>query len=410
MGNRRVVITGLGAVSPVGNSMRTSFDSLKEGKNGIDHITRFDTSGIKAKLAAEVKAFDPGKYFAKIEMMRTDLFVQYAVAAAEEAVKESGIIGRVDPEKIGVYIASGIGGIGTLESEERKLIEKGPGRVSPYFVPMMIANMASGAVAIRYGCLGPSMSHLSACASGSNAIGEALRLIRHGYADACIAGGSEASITKVGVAGFSNMLALSQSTVKDAASLPFDKRRNGFVIGEGSAVLVLEEYESAKARGAKIYAEVAGYGSTTDAHHITSPRPDGKEAARAMEIALEEAGYKSGEKIYINAHGTGTVLNDKTETLAIKKALGKDAEKAFISSTKSATGHMLGAAGAFEAAVSAMVLSENILPPTLNLREKDEECDLDYIPLSARDEKVDIVLSNSLGFGGHNAALAFRRV
>ncbi len=410
MESRRVVVTGLGAVTPIGNSVPEFWQSLREGKNGIGEISYFDTSDSKAKLDAEVKNFDARNYLSKIELLRSDKYTHYAIAASDEAIKDSGVIGTLPPERIAVYFATGIGGIETFQQELKKMIDRGPGRVSPYFVPMMISNMASGMIAIRNNCQGPAMPQVTACASGSNAIGEALRLIRHGYADACITGGSEAAICKIGVAGFTNMQALSTATDINAASIPFDKRRAGFVIGEGAGALVLEEYEHAKKRGAHIYAEVAGYGSTCDAYHITSPRPDGEGGRRAMSDALKEAGYISGEKIYINAHGTGTPLNDKFETIAIKNALGSDAYKALISSTKSMTGHMLGAAGAVEAIASVLTLENGIIPPTINLIEKDEECDLDYVPLVSREEKVSIALSNSLGFGGHNASLCFRRI
>ena len=407
---RRVVVTGMGAISPVGKGVEENWRNLVDGVNGIDKITLFDTSDFKAKLDGEVKDFNPRDYMDKSDVLKSDRYAQFAIAAASEAVRMSGIIGNVDPERLAVYFGTGIGGMATFVKEHNTLIKRGPTRVSPFFVPMMIANMASGMIAIRNNCQGPAMPQVTACASGSNAIGEALRLIRHGYADACITGGSEAAICKIGVAGFTNMQALSTATDINAASIPFDKRRAGFVIGEGAGALVLEEYEHAKKRGAHIYAEVAGYGSTCDAYHITSPRPDGEGGRRAMSDALKEAGYISGEKIYINAHGTGTPLNDKFETIAIKNALGSDAYKALISSTKSMTGHMLGAAGAVEAIASVLALENGIIPPTINLIEKDEECDLDYVPLVSREEKVSIALSNSLGFGGHNASLCFRRI
>lgn len=407
---RRVVVTGMGAITPVGNDVATAWESMVQGKCGIAPITRFDTENFKAKLAAEVKDFDPRAYMEKSDVTRSDLYARYAVAAACQAVEDSGVIGTLEPERIGVYIGSGIGGIQTLEAGVRNLVGRGPRAVSPYFVPMLISNMASGMVAIRFDCRGAAMPSVTACASGSNAIGEALRAIRHGYADAIIAGGAEASICPVAVAGFSNMQALSSATDPQAASLPFDKRRGGFVIGEGAAVLVLEEYEHAKARGAKIYAEVCGYGSTCDAHHITAPLPDARGGAQAMIDAMKEAGYTEGETVYVNAHGTGTPLNDKAETIAIKRALGEDAaRKAYISSTKSMTGHMLGAAGALEAIVCIKALGEGVLPPTINLTEPDEACDLNYIPNTALAASVDLALSNSLGFGGHNACLAFRR-
>ena len=408
---RRVVVTGMGVISPVGNTVDTCWNNLIQGVHGIGPITYFDTTNYKAKLAAEVKDFDPKAYMEKSETLRSDLFAQFAVAAASQAVEESGVIGTLPPDRVAVYFGSGIGGMRTFGSEYDKLIKRGPNRVSPFFVPMLIANMAAGMIAIRYNCQGPALPAVTACASGSNAIGEALRVIRHGYADAVITGGAEASITEIGVAGFVNMQALSTSEEPDAASLPFDARRGGFVIGEGGAALVLEEYEHAKARGAKIYGEVVGYGSTCDAYHITAPRPDADGGARAMIQALQEAGYTGAESVYVNAHGTGTPLNDVGETLAIKKALGEEnAYKALVSSTKSMTGHMLGAAGAIEAIACLKALETGIIPPTIHLLEPDPQCDLNYVPNQAVKAHVDLALSNSLGFGGHNACLAFKRV
>lgn len=408
---RRVVVTGMGVISPVGNTVDTCWNNLIQGVHGIGPITYFDTTNYKAKLAAEVKDFDPKAYMEKSETLRSDLFAQFAVAAASQAVEESGVIGTLPPDRVAVYFGSGIGGMRTFGGEYDKLIKRGPNRVSPFFVPMLIANMAAGMIAIRYNCQGPALPAVTACASGSNAIGEALRVIRHGYADAVITGGAEASITEIGVAGFVNMQALSTSEEPDAASLPFDARRGGFVIGEGGAALVLEEYEHAKARGAKIYGEVVGYGSTCDAYHITAPRPDADGGARAMIQALQEAGYTGAESVYVNAHGTGTPLNDVGETLAIKKALGEEnAYKALVSSTKSMTGHMLGAAGAIEAIACLKALETGIIPPTIHLLEPDPQCDLNYVPNQAVKAHVDLALSNSLGFGGHNACLAFKRV
>ena len=408
---RRVVVTGLGAITPVGKDVRETWEALKSGKNGIAPITLFDTAEYKAKLGAEVKEFNPLDYMEKSESLRTDRYTQFALVAAEQAVKESGIVGMVVPERMAVYIGVGIGGIRTFEIEHTKLMERGPRRVSSLFVPMMIPNMAAGMIAIQYDCRGPAMPAVTACASGSNAIGEAMRLIRHGYADAVIAGGSEAAICASSIAGFVNMQALSTSDDPEAASLPFDKRRAGFVIGEGAVSLVLEEYEHAMARGAKIYGEVCGYGSTCDANHITAPHPEARGGTQAMLDAMREAGYTENDRVYINAHGTGTPMNDKVETLAIKKALGEDAaRRAYISSTKSMTGHMLGAAGAVEALACLLALQEGVLPPTIHLTEPDPECDLNYIPGAAIRQEVDLALSNSLGFGGHNACLAFRKV
>ncbi len=409
--NRRVVVTGLGAITPLGNTVAQTWDAMKAGKNGIAPITLFDTENFKAKLGAEVKEFDPKEHLGVNEALRTDRYTQFALVATQEAVEESGIVGTVQPERFAVFFGTGIGGIGTFEKEHTKLMEKGPRRVSALFVPMMIANMAAGMIAIRYDCRGTAMPAVTACASGSNAIGEAMRMIRHGYADAVITGGAEAAITPSAVAGFVNMQALSVSQNPDAASLPFDKRRAGFVIGEGAVSLVLEEYEHAKARGAKIYGEVCGYGSTCDAYHITAPHPEARGGAQAMIDAMREAGYSDKDTVYINAHGTGTPMNDAVETKAIKKAMGdKQAYEAYVSSTKSMTGHMLGAAGAIEAMACLKVLGEGIVPPTIHLNEPDEACDLNCVPNVAVKADITLALSNSLGFGGHNACLAFRKV
>ena len=409
--NRRVVITGIGAITPLGNNAADTWANMKNGKNGIAPITLFNTEKFKAKLGAEVKGFDPKEYLDVNDVLRTDRYAQFAVAAAQQAVDESGITGTVIPERFAVIFGTGIGGIGTFETEYTKLIEKGPRRVSPLFIPMMIGNMAAGMIAIRHDCRGAAMPAVTACASGSNAIGEAMRLIRHGYADAVITGGAEAAIVPSAIAGFVNMQALSTSEDQEAASLPFDKRRGGFVIGEGAACLILEEYEHAKARGAKIYGEVCGYGVTCDAYHITAPRPDARGGAQAMMDAMREAGHTDRDIVYVNAHGTGTPMNDVLETAAIKKALGEDnAKKAYVSSTKSMTGHMLGAAGAIEALACLFALNESIIPPTINLHEQDEACDLNCVPNTAVGAGITLALSNSLGFGGHNACLAFRKV
>ena len=411
MTERRVVVTGMGCVTPLGNDLPTTWRNLVDGKNGIGPITKFDTTDFKAKLAAEVRDFDPKLYMEKPQILHSDLYAQLAMAAAVQAMEDSSIAGTVPGERMGVYIGTGIGGIQTFEAEHSKLLNKGPRRVSAYFIPMMIANIASSMIAIRYGCMGPAMPAVTACASGSNAIGEALRVVRHGYADAMICGGAEATVTPLAAAGFCNMQALSTSEDPDAASLPFDARRGGFVMGEGSGVLILEEYEHAKARGAKIYGEICGYGSTNDAYHITAPHPDGVGGAKAMADALREAGYTGDELVYVNAHGTGTHLNDAIETMALKKAFGEElARKLLISSTKSMTGHMLGAAGAVEAIVSLKALEDGVVPPTINLREADPACDLDYVPGTARTAPVTLALSNSLGFGGHNACLTFRKL
>ena len=341
--NRRVVVTGLGAVTPIGKNVSETWESMKSGKNGIGPITHFDTTAFKAKLAAEARDFDPKEYLEVNEVLRTDRYTQFAIAAAKQACDDSGIEGNVEPERFAVILGTGIGGITTFETEHTKLIEKGPRRVSSLLVPMMISNMAAGMIAIKHCCKGPAMPAVTACASGSNAIGEAYRMIKHGYADAAITGGSEAAISPCAVAGFINMQALSTSEDPNAASLPFDRRRGGFVMGEGSTVLIIEEYEHAKARGAKIYAELCGYGSTCDAYHITAPDPEGNGGMRAMKQAMDEAGYTDSDCVYINAHGTGTHMNDAVETKAIKKALGEEAaRRAYVSSTKSMTGHMLG--------------------------------------------------------------------
>ena len=407
---RRVVVTGMGAVTPIGNDVPAFWEGLKSGKNGIAPVTRFDASEYKATLAAEVKDFDPALYMEKTEIRKTDPFVQYAMAAACQAMEDSGLAGKIAPERLGVYVGSGIGGFQTLAAEHEKLLEKGPRRVSPHFIPMMIANIAAGNIAIRFGATGPCLPVVTACATGTNEIGEAFRAIRYGYADAIIAGGSEAAITPLGFAGFINCMALTTSADPAAASIPFDKRRSGFVMGEGAGALVLEEYEHAKARGAAIYAELGGYGCTCDAYHVTAPHPDAEGAARAIRDAMEETGVRpDAARIYLNAHGTSTPLNDKAETLAVKRVFGEDAGRVLISSTKSMTGHMLGAAGAVEAIAAVRALHAGIVPPTIGYVEPDPECDLDYVPNTARQAALDMALSVSLGFGGHNACLAFTK-
>ncbi len=407
---KRIAVTGLGVISPVGNNVETFWNSLIAGKCGIGPITKFDATDYKVKVAAEVRGFEPKDYMEKLDVMHSDIYTQFAMAAAVQAMEDSGIAGTVDGERFGVYIGTGIGGIATFMAEHQKLLEKGPRRVSPYFIPSMIANMASSMIAMRYGCKGPALPMVTACASGSNAIGEAMRLIRHGYTDAMIAGGAEATVNALAAAGFSNMQALSTAEDPLHASLPFDKRRGGFVMGEGAGVLVLEEMEHAKARGAKIYAELAGYGSTCDAYHMTAPDPEATEGARAIADAWHECGVDT-DKVYFNAHGTGTPMNDRIETLAVKKALGEErARRIVISSTKSMTGHMLGAAGGAEAVASVLALRDGIAPPTIGLEVPDPDCDLDYAPLTARKGDFEVAMSSSLGFGGHNACLAFRKV
>ena len=408
---KRVVVTGLGAVSPLGNDVKTTWENMKKGVNGIDTVTKFDASEYKCSLAGEVRGFDPTLYMPKGEVRKTDLYCQYAVAAATQAYEDSGMTAEsIAPERFGVYIGSGIGGINTLVTEHSKLLEKGPGRVSPFFVPMMISNIASGTVAIKYHAQGPNVAIVTACATSTNSIGEAYRAIKHGYADAMLAGGSEAAIMPLCFAGFISCQALSQATDKDRASIPFDKERGGFVMGEGGAVVMLEEYEHARARGAKIYAEVVGYGCTNDAYHMTAPDPEATASARAIELAAKEGGIAAGRDVYVNTHGTGTPLNDKTETLALKRTFGEDAYKLHVSSTKSMTGHMLGAAGGIEAIASVLALDEGIVPPTINYRVKDEACDLDITPNEAVEAPLAFALSTSLGFGGHNGCLAFKKI
>ena len=408
----RVVVTGMGVISPVGNDIDTFWDSLKSGKCGIDTIKRFDASGLKVNLDAEVKDFEPKKYYDTVqEIRKSDLFMQYAMAASKQAVEQSGILNsEIDKERFGVYIGSGIGGINTTIRETNKLNEKGPEMVSPFFVPMMIGNMATGAVSIKFGAKGPTLPIVTACATSTHTLGEAYRAIKHGYADAIIAGGSEASINELAMAGFINCQALNLSDDPNCGSLPFDKRRAGFVMGEGAGILVLEEYEHAKKRGAKIFAEVVGYSNTADAYHITAPDPEGDGAVRAIRAAVNEAQIGDNDEIYFNAHGTGTHLNDAMETKAIKDVFGKRAYDIHISSTKSMTGHMMGATGAVEAIASVLALEEGIIPPTINYKEKDEELDLDYTPNKAVSANVTYAISTSLGFGGHNACIAFKKV
>lgn len=407
---RRVVVTGLGAVTPVGNNVADTWASLLAGKHGIGPITKFDTTDYKATLAAEVKGFDPLLTMDRSFVRRNDPFCLYAVAASVEAMEDAGLAGQIDPERLGVYFSSGIGGLSSLCGEFTKLKDKGPRRVSPYTITMMMPNDAAGEISIRHGAKGPSMGFTSACASSTHALGEAYRAIAHGYADAIIAGGSEATITEIATAGFANCMALATTDDPDRASIPFDAERSGFVMGEGGACLILEEYEHAVARGAKIYAEMCGYGATSDAHHITAPDDEATQSARAIRMAYEHSGVTS-EHIYVNAHGTSTPMNDKTETLAIKKALGEDlARKIVISSTKSMTGHMLGAAGATEAVASVLALHHGVVPPTVGLKVADPECDLDYCPNVKREMSIDLALSSSLGFGGHNGCIAFKKV
>ncbi len=407
---RRVVITGIGAVTPVGKDAPSTWESICAGRHGITKIDRFDTEDLGVSVAALVKDFDPSSILDRKEQRRTDPYCQYALYAADEALRDCGSnLKDLDPYRVGVIIGSGIGGMQTLEENHQKFLEKGPGRVSVFFIPMMISNMAAGNISIRTGFKGANFAPVTACASSAHAVGEAFRLIKGGYLDACVAGGAEATVTKFAMAGFNNMGALSRSQDPDRASIPFDKERDGFVMGEGAGVLILEELEHAKARGAKIYAEVAGYGATGDAYHITSPAPDGEAAAKAMEMACTEAGLSPENIDYINAHGTSTPVNERYETIAIKKLLGDAAKTVAVSSTKSMTGHMLGAAGAVEAMPTALAIRDGILPPTVGYKVPDEECDLDVVPNTARKQDIRAALSNSLGFGGHNAALCLKK-
>lgn len=411
---RRVVVTGLGVISPVGNNVDIYWDSLISGKCGIDVIKAFPVDDLPAKVAGEVKDFEPSAYGIEPAFARKqDRFTLFAVAAASQAMQQSGLSaaedGNIAPERLGVYFGSGIGGFTTQVRETEKLLNDGPRWVSPLFIPTMISNIAAGNIAIRHNARGACVPVVTACATSTHNIGEAYRAVKHGYADAIIAGGSEAVILPLAIAGFANAKALSRAEDPNYASLPFNKNRGGFVLAEGAAVLVLEEYERAVARGAEILAEVCGYGNTCDAYHVTAPRPDGTTQANAVKQALDEAGYTSEDCLYVNAHGTGTSLNDVSETAALKIALGEDAYKAHVSSTKGATGHMLGAAGAAEAVAAVLALKEGIVPPTIHLDEIDPECDLDYTPNKAVEADLTMAVSISLGFGGHNGCLAFRK-
>ena len=408
---RRVVITGLGAITPIGNNAKEFWQGIKDGKCGIDKITKFDTTDFKVKLAAEVKGYNPEDYFDKREANRLDKFSQYAMIAAREAWKDSGLNKETENmEQVGVIIGSGIGGIETIEKEHGKCMVKGPERVSPMYIPMGISNMATGNVAIDIGAKGESIAMVTACASGTHCIGESFRMIKHGYQDVVLAGGTEAGITPLGIAGFANIKALTKTEDRLRASIPFDKERSGFVMGEGAGVIVLEELEHALARGAKIYAEMVGYGATSDAYHITSPAPGGEGGARAMKIAMKEGNVKPEEITYINAHGTSTHLNDSSETQAVKTALGEEAaRKVMMSSTKGHTGHLLGAAGGVEAIVCAKAIEEGFVPATINYKVPDEECDLDIVPNEGRKADIKYAMSNSLGFGGHNSTILLKK-
>ena len=408
---KRVVITGIGIVSPIGIGKDDFINGLLEGKSGAGIITYFDPSPYPTQIACEVKNFNPENYIDKKKVRRTDKFVHFALAAAKMAMEDSKLdLTKEDFSRIGVIIGSGIGGVQTIETEYKVLLEKGPKRVSPFLIPMEIINMASGEIAIEYGFTGPNYGVVSACASSGNAIGDALRLIRYGDADVIITGGSEAGITPLSLAGFCSARALSQRNDQpEKASRPFDKNRDGFVMGEGAGIIVLETLEHAINRNAKIYAELCGYGATDDAYHITAPNPNAESAARAMQLALMDGDTNPEEVDYINAHGTSTQLNDKTETLAIKKVFGERAYKIPISSTKSMTGHLLGAAGAIELIATILCMEKGYVHPTINYEEPDPECDLDYVPNKARQYKINCAISNSLGFGGHNAVLLIKR-
>ena len=407
---RRVVITGMGAITPLGNNVETYWNNIKEGKLGIDFIKNIDTDNLEVKVAGEVKDFNAEDYVEKKEVRRLDKFTQFAIAASQEAIEDSKLdLNAIDKKRFGVYVGSGIGGLTTMQEDISKVALSPTRRVSPFFVPMTIINLCAGNIAIRFGAKGPCTSMVTACASSNNSIGEAFRLIKHGYADVMLAGGAEAPISRMGVGGFAGMKALNSHNDPKRASIPFDKDRSGFVIGEGSGVLVLETLEGAQKRGANILAEIVGYGTTCDAYHITSPHPEGEGAADAMLLAIEEAGIEKNEVSYINAHGTSTPLNDRYETFAIKKAFGEEAYNIPISSTKSMTGHLLGGAGAIEAVACIKALQEGFIPATIGLENPDEELDLDYVPGVGRNKEIKYALSNNLGFGGHNATLLFKK-
>ena len=406
----RVVVTGIGLVTPVGSDRKTTWDSLLEGKSGIDNISLFDAEGFESRIAAEVNEFDAAPILGRKETRRLDRFAQFACVAALEALDDAGLdMANEDPDRVGVLIGSGVGGIMTITEQHKILLNKGPKRVSPFLVPMMLGDMASGQVSMMIGAKGPNFSTVSACATGTDSIGEALEMIRRGRADVVIAGGTEAAVCEIGVAGFNSCMALStRNDDPQAASRPFDSGRDGFVLGEGAGLVVLESLEHAEKRGANVLAELAGYGASSDAHHVTQPHPAGEGAARAMKWAIEDAKLRPENVDYINAHGTSTPLNDKFETIAMKRMYGDHAYNLKISSTKSMTGHLLGAAGGIEAAFSVLAIKEGIIPPTINLDDVDPDCDLDYVPNKAVKQKVDVAMSNSLGFGGHNASLVFK--
>lgn len=411
MNHKRVVVTGLGAITPIGNTVPEYWEGLMSGRNGIDTITLFDASRHKCQIAGEVKGFDPCEYITRKEAKRMDRFAQLAVSASKQAIADAKfVIDDLNAEQVGVMIGTGIGGLKVLEDQQEVLLTRGPSRVSPFTIPTMIANMAAGLTAIHTGAKGPNSCPVTACAAGSNAVGDAFRLIQRGYAQAMICGGTEAAVTPLSYAGFASAQALSTRNDDPAhASRPFDKDRDGFVMGEGSGILILEELEYALSRGARIYAEIVGYGMTCDAYHMTSPVPGGIGAARAMSLALKDGNLTPEQVSYVNAHGTSTPMNDSTETAAMKRALGEHAHNITVSSTKSMTGHLLGGSGGIEAVATVMAIVNNRVPPTINLENPDPECDLDYIPNESREQTVEVALSNSFGFGGHNVTLAFKK-
>ncbi|MCB2685011.1 beta-ketoacyl-ACP synthase II [Listeria monocytogenes] len=411
MDKRRVVVTGVGAVTPIGNDAETSWENAKKGVNGVAKMTRLNPDDFPVKIAAELKDFDVEKYLEKKEARKMDRFTHYAIASAEMAVQDSGlVIDDSNANRVGVWIGSGIGGMETFETQYEIFLNRGHRRVSPFFVPMMIPDMGSGQVSIRFGAKGINSTTVTACATATNSIGDAFKVIERGDADAMITGGAEAPITKMSLAGFTANKALSLNPDPETACRPFDKDRDGFIIGEGAGIVILEEYEHAKARGAKIYAEIVGYGATGDAYHITAPAPNGEGAARAMKMAIDDAGLTPDKVDYINAHGTSTPYNDEYETQAIKTVFGEHAKKLAISSSKSMTGHTLGASGGIEAIFALLTIRDNIIAPTIHLKNQDEVCDLDYVPNEAREANVNVVISNSFGFGGHNATLVFKRI
>ena len=411
--NRRVVVTGLGVITPIGNDVESTWSALIEGRSGAGPITLFDPSGHDVRFACEVKGFDPELYLDRKEVKRSDRFVQFSLATAEQAVRESDLLdamAKLPPERVGVIVGSGIGGLSTLESQHIRMLNRGPGRVSPFFIPMFIADMAAGLISMRYGARGPNYATVSACSSSAHALGLAYRSVRSGEADAMIAGGTEATITPLCLAGFASMKALStRNDDPAAASRPFDKYRDGFVLGEGAATLILENMEHAARRGAHIVAEVIGFGQSADAYHMTAPAPEGAGAQVAIRSALDDAGVGIEEVDYVNAHGTSTPQNDATETLAIKQVFGDRAYELVVGSTKSMTGHTLGAAGAIEGAISALVCQRGLIPPTINFEEADPECDLDYAHHGPVERDVRVAITNSFGFGGHNVCLVFRK-